>query len=215
MADELIDICDENMRPLGHAMKALAHRTGLWHEAIHCWFVRRDGSRTYLLFQKRGGDKALFPDYLDITAAGHYQAGEVVRDGVREILEELGHAVAFEDLIPLGIKIDLGKTDSILNHEFCHVFLHQTNLEIPNFKLNPEEVEGLVEIDVQDGLALFSGQADQVDASGTVWDRAERTWKPIEMRVGTNQFIPRIDSYYYKMFINAERYVEGYRHLAI
>lgn len=215
MADELIDICDENRRPLGHAMKALAHRTGLWHEAIHCWFIRRDGSRTYLLFQKRGGDKTLFPDYLDITAAGHYQAGEVIRDGVREILEELGHAVAFEDLIPLGIKIDLGKTDTILNHEFCHVFLYETHLKVPEFTLNPEEVEGLVEIDVQDGLALFSGQVDQVTASGTAWDRTAQIWKPVEMLVGTGQFIPRIDPYYYKMFINAERYVAGYRHLAI
>jgi isopentenyldiphosphate isomerase len=215
MADELISICDENMQPLGRAMKALAHRTGLWHEAIHCWFVRREGTRTYLLFQKRGAEKALFPDYLDITAAGHYQAGEVMRDGVREILEELGHGVAFEDLIPLGIKIDLGKTDTILNHEFCHVFLHETQLEISDFTPNPEEVEGLVEIDILDGLALFSGQVDRVVARGTVWDRIAQVWKPIEMLVGIQQFIPRIDSYYYKMFINAERYVAGYRHLAI
>lgn len=215
MADELIDICDENMRPLGRAMKALAHKTGLWHESIHCWFVRREGQRAYLLFQKRGGDKVLFPDYLDITAAGHYQAGEVVKDGVREILEELGHSVAFEDLIPLGIKVDLGKTETILNHEFCHVYLYETQLRIIDFKMNPEEVEGLVEIDIHDGLALFAGKTQHASARGVAWDRTAQRWEPVEMQVDRQQFIPRIDSYYYKMFINADRYVAGYPHLAI
>lgn len=215
MEEELIDICDENMTHVGEAMKSLAHRTGLWHEAIHCWFVRRSTSGGHLLFQKRAADKALFPDYLDITAAGHYQAGEVVQDGVREILEELGHEVAFSDLIPLGIKIDLGKTATILNHEFCHVFLYETHLEIQDFKLDRSEVEGLVEIEIVQGLALFSGEAQTATARGLEWDRKSGSWRAIEAEVGKDKFIPRIDSYYYKMFINADRYLAGFRHLAI
>jgi isopentenyldiphosphate isomerase len=215
MADELVDICDENMLPTGTAMKSEAHRTGLWHQSIHCWFVRRDGKRAFLLFQKRGGDKALFPDYLDITAAGHYQSGEVLKDGVREILEELGHAVEFSALIPLGIKVDLGKTEKIINHEFCHVFLYETAREVTSFKLDPDEVEGLVEIEIQDGLELFSGKTQDALARGVEWDRGTKTWKNIEIRVGREQFIPRVDAYYYKMFINADRYLSGYKHLAI
>lgn len=215
MADELIDICDENMQPIGRAMKSLAHKTGLWHETIHCWFIRREADRAFLQFQKRGGDKALFPDFLDITAAGHYQAGEVLKDGVREILEEVGIPVAFEDMVPLGIKIDLGKTESIINREFCHVFLYETRKTIKELLPNPEEVEGLVEIDSQDGLALFSGRIQDVAANGVEWDRGSRTWHDVAMRVSVGQFIPRIDSYYYKMFINAERYCAGYRDLAI
>lgn len=215
MADELIDICDENMKPLGQAMKSLAHRTGLWHQAIHCWFFRRDGKRTFLLFQKRGAEKELFPDYLDITAAGHYQAGEQIRDGVREILEELGENVPFESLVALGVKIDLGKTDSVLNREFCHVFLHETKLGIKDFSLNSAEVEGLVEIEVADGLALFSGNAARVEARGISWDRAGAQWQAIQLLVDTKQFIPRIDAYYYKMFSIASRCAAGDMHLAI
>ncbi|WP_432855295.1 hypothetical protein ACQPXB_22030 [Amycolatopsis sp. CA-161197] len=30
------------------------------------------------------------PDYADITVGGHYQAGETIPDGVREVHEELG-----------------------------------------------------------------------------------------------------------------------------
>ena len=91
------------MKFVGTAMKSEAHKTGMWHTAIHCWFVRREGNNSFLLFQKRASDKVLFPDYLDITAAGHYQSGERVEDGVREIVEELGIDVPFTALIPLGI----------------------------------------------------------------------------------------------------------------
>ncbi len=41
MADELIDIFDENMNLLGTAMKSQAHREGLWHKTFHCWLARR------------------------------------------------------------------------------------------------------------------------------------------------------------------------------
>lgn len=215
MADELIDICDENLVPIGQAMKGLAHRTGLWHQAIHCWFVRKEDDKTFLMFQKRGGDKDLFPDCLDITAAGHYRAGEKIADGVREIFEELGHSVAFDELISLGVKVDLGKTATILNHEFCHVFLYETRLRIHDFQLDANEVEGLVEIEVADGLSLFSGEIDRVFASGVSWDRSSKTWRNVNLSVKTDQFIPRVDPYYYKMFINAERYFEGRRHLSI
>ena len=36
MADELIDIFDENMNLLGTALKSQAHRERLWHKTFHC-----------------------------------------------------------------------------------------------------------------------------------------------------------------------------------
>jgi isopentenyldiphosphate isomerase len=215
MADELIDICDENMTFYTTAMKSEAHRTGLWHTAIHCWFVRREGPDGYLQFQKRASDKALFPDYLDITAAGHYRSGEKVEDGVREIVEELGVQVAFKDLVPLGIKVDLGKTNTILNREFCYVYLHEDTHKPADFSLDQAEVEGLVEISIQEGLDLFSGRADRARAVGIEWNKVTDEWDSVEMNASRNEFIPRVDSYYYKMFIIADMYLSGRRDLSI
>ncbi|MFR3313045.1 MAG: hypothetical protein ACLTT2_02255 [Alphaproteobacteria bacterium] len=46
MADELIDIYDENMNHLGTAMKSQAHREGLWHRVFHCWIVNKDSKKS-------------------------------------------------------------------------------------------------------------------------------------------------------------------------
>ncbi|PJI54129.1 hypothetical protein CTI14_19340 [Methylobacterium radiotolerans] len=157
----------------------------------------------------------MFPDALDISAAGHYLAGEGISDGVREILEELGVSVPFDELIPLGIKIDLAKQPGIVNHEFCHTFMWRSAKPIPEYNLGEDEVEGLVQISISDGLDLFSGRRDKAFASGVELEKGSRSWTPIEMEVTVSDFIPRVDSYYYKIFIMAERLLNGAQDLAI
>ena len=214
MADELIDIVDENLVPLGTAMKSEAHAAGLWHFSIHCWIVRGE-EPGYVLFQKRAGTKDLYPDKLDITAAGHYQAGEEPADGTREILEELGIDVPFGELIPLGIKVDLGKTETILNREFCRTYLHRRDAEPASYSPDPEEVEGLVQVAIDEGLDLMSGRRDSARAEGIEWNQAESRWVPWTKDIGVDAFIPRVDSYYYKIFIMARLLLDGSKDLAI
>lgn len=91
MADELIDIFDENMNLLGTALKSQAHREGLWHKTFHCWLARKnDEGRVMVWLQLRNKDKSIYPDMLDVSAAGHVKSGEEVKDGYREVTEELG-----------------------------------------------------------------------------------------------------------------------------
>lgn len=215
MADELVDIFDENYMKIGEEMKSIARTKGHWVHSFHCWIVRPSGDGGYLQFQKRGADKDLFPNYLDITAAGHYQAGEKIEDGVREIQEEIGISVAYNDLIPLGIKFDLAKINSIINRQFCHVYLYESQIKADEYKLDLSEVEGMVEISINDGLELFSGKTDSVLATGVEYDNKSKEWKHISMQVTKDGFIPRVDSYYYKMLINARNYLRGDEHLAI
>lgn len=215
MADELVDVYDENMVKTGEALKSIAHRDGLWHCSIHCWIVRQTDGAGYVLFQKRGADKDLYPNTLDISAAGHYQAGELPEQGVREILEELGLTVDFADLIPLGIKIDIGKFEGITNHEFCRTFLLRENQPPSAYKPDATEVEGLVEVSIRDGLALFSGERASVPAGGIEWDASRRAWNDIAMEVSIDSFIPRVDSYYYKIFIMADRMLQGIPYISI
>ena len=214
MTDEIIDIYDESLTRIGAMSRDRAHSTGAWHRSIHVWIVRPEDNG-YVLFQKRGRDKKLYPNCLDITAAGHYRTGEEAKDGVREVLEELGVEVRLEDLIPLGIKMDVQKVGSIVNREFDDVFLLRRHDNPSEYHLDPSEVEGLVQIAVDHGLKLFSGEADDAPASGIEWDRVTETWHSIEIRVKPNDFIPRTDPYYYKIFIMARALLAGDSYLAI
>jgi isopentenyldiphosphate isomerase len=168
-----------------------------------------------VLFQKRGRDKKLFPNALDITAAGHYSAGEKPEDGTREILEELGLAVKFSELISLGVKFDIAKIGAVTNREFCDVYLLKRPEDPSDYKMDPNEVEGLVQIAIHEGLKLFSGEQEKVFASGVEWNSQEKRWVPIEIQVMTKDVIPRIDPYYLKVFIMAQRLLSGEKYLSI
>lgn len=214
MTDELVDVFDENYESCGTMLKSEVRRRGLWCQAIHCWIIR-PRPPGFVLYQKRGPDKTIYANALDISAAGHYRAGEDIPDGVREISEELGLKVNFNDLISLGIKIDVATVKSNIVREFCHVFLLIKDMKPQDYLLAKDELRGLVEISVPDGLALFSRETDSVFAEGVELAANNKLWTPVRLRVKREDFIPRIDPYYFKVFILADRVLRGEKYLAI
>ncbi|MEO0127647.1 MAG: NUDIX hydrolase [candidate division WOR-3 bacterium] len=214
MSKESVTIYDENLKEMAVLSRDEAHQTGGWHRSIHCWIIRPI-EQGYVLFQKRGRDKKLFPNFLDITAAGHYKSGESAREGTREILEELRVDVKFEDLIPLGIKIDVAKVGDVINREFCDVFILIRKESPEQYNLDPSEVEGLVQIKINDGLKLFGGEVDKVTAEGIEWSKDTQKWRKIKIEVSSTDFIPRIDPYYYKIFIMAKLVLAGEKYISI
>lgn len=62
--------------------------------AVHVWIWRQTASGIEVLLQHRAKDKPTWPDCLDISAAGHVDAGETLIDAVlREADEEIGVAI--------------------------------------------------------------------------------------------------------------------------
>mgnify|MGYP000375304950 CR=1 FL=1 len=59
MADELIDIFDENMNLLGTALKSQAHREGLWHKTFHCWLARKNDEGRVMVWLQWHWEKVL------------------------------------------------------------------------------------------------------------------------------------------------------------
>jgi isopentenyldiphosphate isomerase len=212
--DELLDVFDDNMKLVGTASREEVHAKGLWHQTFHCWIVRSANDGQFVLFQRRGPTKKVFPNTLDITAAGHLQSGETVADGIREVNEELGLSVRYEDSIPLGIKFDVARIGSVINREFCHTFLLRLDMPLGQYRLEPGEVTGLVQIRIEDGLRLFAGEVPSVTATGYQVDN-DGTRRAIEIAVSVPDIIPRVDPYYKKIFIMAERLLAGNRYLSI
>jgi len=205
---ELLDIFNDNMEYVGVATRSVAHAQGLWHQTFHCWIIREDTNGQYVLFQRRGPEKKLYPNTLDITAAGHLQAGESPEDGIREAEEELGVKVDFEALIPLGVRSEVVQVGAIINREFCHTYLWHNNASLETYKLHPDEVTGLVQMRLEDGLMLFAGKRDKVLVEGYQVDPQGHK-RRIQISVGFEDIIPRKDRYYLKIFIMAERYFRG------
>ena len=186
---EYLDTFDESMVFLGKMPKNEVHKTGAWHRTIHCWIVRSDETGQYVVFQKRSATKKSFPNFLDISAAGHYQSGEKIWDGVREIVEELGVDVSFSDLLYLGIKFDVYKETGFLNREYCETFLYQDNRSIYDYPIDCEEVTGMAQIKIQDGLNLFSNKVNSIRADGMEYSYTSGKIERIELTVTRDSFI--------------------------
>ena len=140
MADELIDIFDENMNLLGTALKSQAHREGLWHKTFHCWLARKnDEGRVMVWLQLRNKDKSIYPDMLDVSAAGHVKSGEEVKDGYREVTEELGLSLQKDDLVKMFTTREVYQEGEVYNREFEVLYMAVVDNLLAKVRLQPEE----------------------------------------------------------------------------
>jgi isopentenyldiphosphate isomerase len=167
MEKEKIAICDQNGKPLDIETRQEVHKQGSWHETFHCWFTSKAAGKDRIHLQLRSSEKKDFPSLFDITAAGHILADETIRDGVREIEEELGIAVSFEELVPLGVIPDQIHQDGFLDNERCHVFLYQAETGLDaKYALQKEEVAGMFTADFQHFYELCFGTRQEIEAAG-------------------------------------------------
>lgn len=163
----MIAVCDEDGKAQGIATREEVHKKGLWHNTFHCWIVEMAEGTPYIHLQLRSPDKKDFPDLLDISAAGHILANETIEDGAREIEEELGIDVKFDELVPLGIMKDQLAIRNFLDNERCHVFLYKTDQKLDDtYKFQQEEVAGMFKFDFQDFFDLCSGAAEKINSKG-------------------------------------------------
>lgn len=205
---ELLDIYDDALTHIGVKARNQVHRDGDWHRTFQCWVILEHEGNPSIVLQKRGADKTAFPNLYDISAAGHYTTGEDVRDGLREIEEELGITVAFEALIPLGRRISIATYNGNIDREVSDVFFVNYADGIETFTYDPEEVSGLAVMSINQGLDLFSGKCDAVQCDAY---QPELT----QVTITKQDFIQHIDSYVYKVFALARRFIQGDEHLVI
>lgn len=143
MADELIDIFDENNKPLNKTiMKSLAHKNGSWHRVAHIWIYNTKGE---MLIQHRNLDKEIHPNLWDIGAAGHIPAGETPIEGaIRETKEEIGLEITKEKLEFIKIKKGVANAnEKIQNNEFAYIYLLKYEGKINDLKIQKEELQDL------------------------------------------------------------------------
>ncbi|WP_442601199.1 NUDIX hydrolase [Paenibacillus sp. KN14-4R] len=188
---EYLDTFTENMEFLAVRSRDEVHRLGLWHQTFHCWLLQQDENRNYILFQKRCARKKDYPGYLDITAAGHLEAGEDPLDGIREIREELGIDIEQKDLIPIGVVPCLLRAEHFIDNEFGHVYLVDYSGRNEPFILQKDEVESILRIEFDQFRSLLNGTCHHIIG----YDFTDGVEKQ-EVSLTMTDFLPHTESYY-------------------
>ncbi|MFC5452962.1 NUDIX hydrolase [Paenibacillus aestuarii] len=200
--EEIFDIYDEQMNWIGTAPRSEVHAQGHWHQTFQCWILSCEESEPNLLLQLRSADKDLFPNLLDISSAGHLAAGETVRDGVRELEEELGLKVEFDELLACGTfaEEDL-MSESLIDREFCHIFIYRCDQPLKNYQLQEAEVSGIFAVKMKAFEKLVSGEAASATVSGIMLANDEVT-----REIALSDLVPHPAAYYQLLFQAIRRY---------
>ncbi|OLP64769.1 hypothetical protein BACPU_23590 [Bacillus pumilus] len=199
MEDEKINTLNKQQELIGVAARSDVHAQGLWHETFHFWLLKKEQDTVYLYFQLRSRSKKDFPSMFDITAAGHLLSNEKPSDGVREIEEELGFSIPFQDLSFAGIIQDEIHTPQLIDREFCHVYLYVSQETHLNVHLQKEEVAGLYRTKVQDAYRLLTGHCDRIQIEGFEVDATGERHEQMRW-IGLHDVVPHEAAYYQKLF---------------
>ncbi|WP_088035195.1 NUDIX hydrolase [Evansella clarkii] len=206
MEAEKLRIFDDQMNEIGIAPRSEVHRKGYWHEVFHCWFVSREAGEDYIYLQLRSKSKKDYPDLFDITAAGHLLADETVEDGVREIAEEIGINVPFDELVPLGIFEYIAAKDDFIDKEIANVFLLDFKDGFGEFTLQTEEISGMVKVRFNDFAQLWTGEKDRVEINGFILDENGEKL-PVNEQAGREKFVPHQRSFYNQVIREIGKYL--------
>ncbi|MCL6490174.1 MAG: NUDIX domain-containing protein [Alicyclobacillus mali] len=165
--EEWLDIFTHEMIPCGTAPRSMVHERGLWHQTFHAWIVTDRGADGRLVVQLRGARKDTNPLRLDVSAAGHLEAGESPEEGVREIEEELGLHVAPGSLHKLGVVAHEARLGSVWDREFNHLYVAVVpDLSLDALRPAVDEIAGIYELSVRDFLDLAFGRRHEAVLTG-------------------------------------------------
>jgi isopentenyldiphosphate isomerase len=161
---ELLEVFDSHGQPTGMARsRAEIHLNGDWHQAFHCWIVRRHGREVVL--QRRSLEKDTFPGCWDAAAAGQWRFGETPKDAAREIAEELGLAVDFDQLVYRGHeRAQRRYANGLIDREYHRVYVLESDLPIGEYRPDPAEVMGVAAFSVPEVISLAAGRVSSARA---------------------------------------------------
>ncbi|HEX8390599.1 MAG TPA: NUDIX domain-containing protein [Candidatus Saccharimonadales bacterium] len=204
--DEKVDILQPPLfLPTGEIKtRKQAYDDGNWIGTFNLWIVTSIPEPA-IVYQQRSPASTWAPSLLDVTAGGHFQAGEKLTDGLREVDEELGKQYAPNDLIYLGRKLYVGfNTDDSSHNNIIDIYMIEDNSPLNSYRLEEAEVYALCACPVRqlqrahhDPTYRFQVDAVKADGSQTVID------------VDKASFPENWDSYHHKIALLAGRYFDG------
>jgi len=187
---ELLEVFDAEGRPTGQAKsRAAIHLAGDWHLAFHCWILRRGGEEVVL--QRRSEHKDTFAGCWDAAAAGHWRFGESAAEAAREIAEELGIDVRFDDLVYRGREQSSRSfPNGLTDREFHAVYVLHDDRPLSAYRPYPAEVVGLAAFPLEGLIAVAAGDTQSVAASEAVRVATDGMLAAASVELRREQMVP-------------------------
>jgi len=211
---ELFDVVLADGTPTGRTKpRALVHRDGDWHRAVHVWVAGEDpDGQPFLLFQRRGHGKDTWPGRLDATVGGHLRAGEDIAEALREVEEELGLALPTTDLRRLGTRVCVNEAEpAVRDHELQEVFLLRDDRPLTAYRPYPAELAALVRFPLRPLLPFLAGETDTITGDAI----APGAREPSPSAFSPADFIPTVDRYFYRIAVATAAALRGDHHVAV
>jgi 8-oxo-dGTP diphosphatase len=177
---ELLQLYDEQGRAITEkgGLPEEVGRRALLHGSSHVWIWRVNSGKIEILLQKRAATKRTWPNYYDISAAGHIDFGDdPLTAATRETKEEVGVNVRADDLKFIGI--------------------YRRRLAVPGGVYTENELCWLYTLELS-GDIDFSLQRDEVES--IVWQNLEITKADIKNPKGDKKLVPHGGTYFNVVF---------------
>ncbi|MBI3169531.1 MAG: NUDIX domain-containing protein [Chloroflexi bacterium] len=131
MADELLDVVNDEDMVIAQAMRSVVHEQGLQHRGVHVFLFNEEGE---ILIQKRNADRVHSPSLLDCSVSEHVRAGEsYLEAAMRGLKEEL--SVRGIEVKPLGkIQMEYGPNDNEIS------LVYAGKVDPQQVQFDPEEI---------------------------------------------------------------------------
>ena len=197
---ELTDILRlPELRPTGQTKPILqAIEDGDWLSVFAIWLYKQTDDGVYILFQERSQNATVSPGKLDISAAGHYNAGETGLDGLRELQEELGITPDIADCHEFGRHINSYlDTSGRTRRAVLSTYVCEFKGADSDFVLDEREVPGAYWVPLVAFLDLYHGKRADIAIEGFTHDG-----KPQARTATMGDFLYNVDDYHFR---NAER----------
>ena len=180
--EELLQAYSEQGTPTNSLKKSKA-KTGALHGAAHVWIWRKKDGVIEFLLQRRDSSRHTWPNYLDISAAGHIDFQESPLQAViRETQEELGLQIE-------AIKLKL-------------LFVHRAYLYAPNTEIIENEFRWVYGHELDGEISL---QYNDGEVAETIWMDLPTFERMIRVKRGQDQIVPQGGEYFVSLFKEIRR----------
>ncbi len=177
-----------------------------WTGTFNLWIIQSDPVPS-IVYQVRSPNVNWAPGKLDVSCAGHYNAGETKFEGlVREAHEELGLAdIKEKELVYLGRRLNVSpSTDGHTHKTVIDVYFMQKDLPIKDMVLEAEELYAITSLPILELEKVWANKNYSFNAKAYNLKGDE-----IEVKVQQDKFPYNWDNYHYKIAKLAKRFLAG------